>query len=116
MKQKNTQPKKEVQENRNTFHKVASRFFAGAVLVTAAIGFFECTRCPPPQRFIVPSQRAEFERQRETCQEGWWIEMGAPGYNFGDGLLPQDLVEARAKLRCAEILYRIERYEKRNNL
>ena len=90
---------------RNLRRNLLTAATVGALTV-GGIGYLE--GCPPPQRIILPSQRSELARFKAECEkDSRWVEMGSPGYNTGDRFLPEKIVEKRAKIYCAEHLYRI---------
>ena len=90
---------------RNLRRNLLTAATVGALTV-GGIGYLE--GCPPPQRIILPFQRSEFTKFKSECEKDCIrIEMGSPGYNVGDNFLPEKIVEKRAKIYCAEHLYRI---------
>ncbi|MBU0527791.1 hypothetical protein KKE92_04880 [Candidatus Micrarchaeota archaeon] len=91
-------------------------FFAAktAAVVTALWGVAFLSGYPPPQRLIVPSQRAEFARFKAECEGFNHVEMGGMGNNLGDNILPISVTERRSKLLCTEALYRIEHWGTKN--
>ncbi len=80
--------------------------FLGAVAGT--IGYF--AGYPPPTRFIVDTQSVSFSRFKDRCEKpDEYSSKGSYRHNLGDSLLSRELAIERAKILCAETLFRLDK-------
>ncbi len=89
--------------------RIISKVISTTILAGLVWSGAYCVGYPPPNRLISDKQRASFTVFKGRCEKpAEYAEYGSFHHNFGDSLLPRDIAIERARVLCAENIYRLE--------